>query len=82
MESDERARDGDCSLVDEVIAAIADYCSDEKRSEKLREAIVVPMLSLVYGRFEWIFRAVQATAILLIIQFGFVIYIALKMRRR
>lgn len=70
------------SIVDEVVAAIADYCSDADRSEKLREAFLVPALTLIYGRFEWLFRAVQATAILLIIQFGFVIYIAMKMRSK
>jgi hypothetical protein len=80
MKSDEKDDDG--SLVDEVISAIADYCSDENRSKKLRDAIVIPTLSLVYDRFEWIFKAVQAVAVLLIIQFGFVIYIALKMRRK
>lgn len=72
----------DGSLVDGVIDAIAEYCSDAKRSEKIREAIVAPTLSLVYARFEWIFRAVQATALLLIVQFGFILYLVLKIRRR
>jgi hypothetical protein len=77
-----KACEEESSLVDEVIAAIADYCSDEKRSEKIRDALVVPTLALVYARFEWIFKAVQAVAVLLIIQFGFVLYLVLKSRRR
>ena len=68
-------------MMDDMVAAVAAYCSDEKRSAKLRSALVDPVIDQLVSRFSLLFKAVQAVAVLVVIQFVFVAWILLRSYR-
>ena len=72
----------DRSMLDDVIDAVGAYVSDTRKSEKLREALVDPIIEQLARRFAMLFRAVQGVAILIVIQFVFVAWLLVRSYRR
>lgn len=70
-------------MVDDLFDAVVGYCADDVRSEKLRKTFVDPVLVHLTSKFNWVFRAVQAVAALVVVQFVVVLWILfLTCRRR
>ena len=69
-------------MLDDLLDAVARYCSDEERSLKLREALMEPVLAHLSARFTWLFRAVQALAVLIVLQFIVVMWLLFRSFRR
>jgi hypothetical protein len=70
------------SVMDDVVDAVARYCSDEERSARLRSAFVDPVIDQLARRFSLLFKAVQGVAVLVIIQFVFVVWMFVRSYRR
>lgn len=68
--------------MDELFDAVVDYCSANERAEKLRASLLDPLLAHLTHKFNWVFRAVQAVAILVVLQFVFVVWILVKSYKR
>jgi hypothetical protein len=67
---------------DDVVDAIGAYFSDAGKSEKLRSAFVDPVINQLTNRFSLLFKSIQALAVLLVIQFLFVVWILIRSYRR
>ena len=70
------------SMLDDVIDAVGAYVSDADKSEKLRAALVDPVIDQLTNRFSRLFRAVQALAVILVLQFLFVVWLLVRSYRR
>ena len=69
-------------MLDDLIDAVARYCADEERSKRLQQVLMEPLLAHLAARYTWLFRAVQALAILIFLQFIVVLWILLRTFKR
>lgn len=69
-------------MLDDFLDAVAKYCADEQRSKKIQQALMEPILAHLAARFTWIFRAVQALAVLIILQFVVLMWLLFRSFRR
>ena len=72
----------DGGFFDDVVDAVGAYFSDADKSAKLRSAFVDPVIDQLTNRFSRLFRAVQALAVILVLQFLFVVWILVRSYRR
>ena len=69
------------SMMDELFEEIVGYCSTEERSDKLKKTFLDPVLDHFTNKFVWIFRAIQAVAVLILLQFIFTIWVLVRSYR-
>ena len=67
--------------MDEIFDALIGYCSGDERSDRLKKTFLEPVLSHLTNKFNWVFRAVQAVALLIVIQFVFVVWTFIRSYR-
>lgn len=72
----------DRSMLDAVIDAVGAYVGDADKSAKLRAMFVDPVIEQLARRFAMLFRAVQGLALLIVIQFVFVVWLLVRSYRR
>lgn len=72
----------DQGRMDEIFDALIGYCSDDERSDRLKKTFLDPVLCHLTNKFNWVFRAVQAVAILVVLQFIFVAWILVRSYRK